>query len=439
LQFVKEGLKNKTQKDVILIKNCIWLYFWLLLFEGALRKWVFPFLATPLLVIRDPIAIFILFKSLSTKLLRVNMYIVISWLVSIIGIPIAVFFGHGNVFVAIYGARIFLFHFPLIFIIGTFFNFEDVIKVGKRLLALVIPTTIIISLQFYSPQSAFVNRGVGGDENGAGFGGALGYSRPPGLFSFTSGNVTYYCIVICFLFFFWLSEQKIINKTLLICYTIAYILAFPMCISRSLYFQSALTALFSLIAISNNGKIFYKLVIAFFSIAVLFALLQNTSFFQTAFEAFSSRFETGNKSEGGVKGVLIDRALGGMLTALFFNENPIPYFGYGIGLGTNVGAMLTTGKVGFIVAEAEWGRLIGEMGFVLGIMIIIVRTFFGIEILSSSYKAIAQKNLLPWMLMSWTFIAILQNQLGQPSSLGFTVVLGGLVMASLQEKKSTLS
>ena len=33
----------------------IWAYLWLLLFEGAIRKWIAPGLDAPLLVIRDPI------------------------------------------------------------------------------------------------------------------------------------------------------------------------------------------------------------------------------------------------------------------------------------------------------------------------------------------------------------------------------------------------
>lgn len=425
---------NSLNKDSIIVKKGIWLYFWLLLFEGALRKWVFPGLATPLLVIRDPIAIYIIFKALKSNLLPSNGYLVTLWTVSIICIPFAVFLGHGNVFVAIYGARIFLFHFPLIFIIGNVFQIEDVILFGKRILALIIPTTILIAAQFYSPQSAFVNRGVGGDEKGAGFGGALGFSRPPGFFSFTSGNVLYYCIAICFILYFWLSEQVKINRILLICYTIAFVIAFPMCISRSLFFQTILSSLFGLIAISRNSKIFVRLLLTFIIVAILILILQNTTFFQTSFGAFSSRFESANQTEGGVKGVLLDRFLGGLISALFFSDHPIPYFGYGIGLGTNVGAMLTTGAAGFIIAEEEWGRLVGEMGFVLGIVIILIRVILGAEMMIASYKAIGKKNLLPWLLMSWTFLAILQNQLGQPTALGFTVIAGGLVMASLNNR-----
>jgi len=40
-------------------KQLIWLYFWLLIIEGALRKWIVPSLSNPLLIIRDPVVILI--------------------------------------------------------------------------------------------------------------------------------------------------------------------------------------------------------------------------------------------------------------------------------------------------------------------------------------------------------------------------------------------
>src|SRR5258708_2827447 len=39
------------------IRRLIWLYFWLLIFEGALRKWVVPSLSSVLLLARDPVVI----------------------------------------------------------------------------------------------------------------------------------------------------------------------------------------------------------------------------------------------------------------------------------------------------------------------------------------------------------------------------------------------
>ncbi|MBC7881424.1 MAG: hypothetical protein H7Y37_08820, partial [Anaerolineae bacterium] len=41
-------------KNILIIKRLIWISFWLLIFEGALRKWAIPQLSTPLLLVRDP-------------------------------------------------------------------------------------------------------------------------------------------------------------------------------------------------------------------------------------------------------------------------------------------------------------------------------------------------------------------------------------------------
>src|SRR5258708_39486843 len=43
--------------ETLWLTRFIFLYFWLLIFEGSLRKWVLPGLAAPLLVIRDPPAV----------------------------------------------------------------------------------------------------------------------------------------------------------------------------------------------------------------------------------------------------------------------------------------------------------------------------------------------------------------------------------------------
>jgi hypothetical protein len=45
------------------LKRWIWIYFWLLIFEGVLRKWIFPELSGPLLLIRDPVALIIYYRA----------------------------------------------------------------------------------------------------------------------------------------------------------------------------------------------------------------------------------------------------------------------------------------------------------------------------------------------------------------------------------------
>src|SRR5690554_2079534 len=130
-----------------LLKNGVWVYFLLLVFEGALRRWFFPGLATPLLVVRDPIALFLILKAWQKGILVPNLYIIGTMVIGIISVYTGVLLGHGSIPVAIFGARILLIHFPLMFVIGNVFNAEDVIKLGKITLIIAIPMALLIGLQ----------------------------------------------------------------------------------------------------------------------------------------------------------------------------------------------------------------------------------------------------------------------------------------------------
>ena len=216
--------------NIALLKKGIWLYFILLIFEGALRKWVFPSFSNQLLLVREPVAAWLLLLAYRSGIFPRNGYVILVIVISLVSILTAMLLGHGNLIVALYGARIFLLHFPLIFIVGKVFTPDDVIKVGRVAVYLTIPMTVLIFLQFYSPQSAWVNRAVGGEEGG-GFSGALGYLRPPGTFSFTNGNTLFYSFVLVFVCYFWRSNN-LINKLALISATIGVVVAIPLSISR---------------------------------------------------------------------------------------------------------------------------------------------------------------------------------------------------------------
>src|SRR5271157_1352932 len=58
LQRVGQG-SSAQEKELTILRRMIWLYFALLIAEGALRKWIFPSLSAPLLVVRDPLVLLI--------------------------------------------------------------------------------------------------------------------------------------------------------------------------------------------------------------------------------------------------------------------------------------------------------------------------------------------------------------------------------------------
>lgn len=430
-----ESTQNITNSNntLIWLKRGVWLYFYLLLFEGALRKWVLPSLSDALLIIRDPIAIVLLFFAWKANILKVNSYITAMTFIGILSIITTFLTGHQNLFVAIYGARILLIQFPFIFLIGTVFNKNDVLQIGKHMLWIALPMTILITLQFYSPQSAWVNRGVGGDMEGAGFSGALGYFRPPGTFSFTNGNTFFYQLLACFILMFWLMP-KYINKLLLVLATICLVIAIPLSISRTLLFSVIIALIFYFSALYFRPQFLKKLSLFLASLMIVGVIVSNLAFLDTATEAFTSRFENANESEGGLEGTLVDRYLGGFISAISDSQN-IPFFGYGMGMGTNAGSQLLTGGTTFLIAEEEWARTIGEMGLILGIGVILIRVFLSISFGFKSFKALKKQNAVPWMLLSFVLLIVPQGQWAQPTALGFATFVMGLMIAAFKFKK----
>ena len=427
--------KTRAKSTSRYLKTGVWLYFFLLIFEGALRKWFLPSLSTPLLIVRDPIALWVIFVALNKEIVKFNFYIGSITVISILSFFAAILLGHGNILVALFGLRILLIHFPFMFAIGRIFTAEDVVKLGKVTLWIAVPMAVLLGLQFYSPQSAWVNRGVGGDEGGAGFSGALGFFRPPGTFSFTNGNSLFFGFVSMFIFYFFLHPEKV-NRLLFIAATVALLAAIPLSISRSLFFTTVVCGAFLLFALTRKPQYAGKVAFGIVSALILFAVVSQLSFFQTATEATTTRFTRANETEGGlVQGVIGDRYFGGMLGAIQTSAT-LPFFGYGLGMGTNVGAQLLTGKLSFLISEGEWGRLIGEMGLLLGLFTIIIRLSFCGEIAILAYRRLRYNDFLPWMMLSFALLNIPQSQWAQPTALGFSTFAGGLVLAALRSKSS---
>ncbi len=415
------------------LRNGIWLYFILLIFEGALRKWILPQLANPLLLIRDPLVIYLFFSASFNRVVYFNSYIF--YMLSIVAVSFiaTMITGHGNIIVALYGARIFIIHFPMIFLIGTVFNKEDVIKMGKVILYISIPMALLIAVQFFSPQTAWVNKGIG-DAIGGGFSGAMGYLRPPGTFSFTSGTTSFFSLVAVFVFYFWIESKKI-NRVVLSLATAALLASIPFSISRSLLFQIMISFGFTIIGasiIKQNSNKGITMILGFSALALLLSLFD---IFSIGIEAFSTRLERANTAEGGIESVFLDRYLGGLINALSSSTNQ-PFLGYGLGYGTNVGSSILTNKRAFLISEGELGRLIGELGPILGIAIILIRLLMTAKLTSWAWQYLKINDILPWILLSFTLFILPQGGWSQPTSLGFCVLVCGLLIASFKYEQT---
>ena len=109
-----------------------------------------------------------------------------------------------------------------------------------------------------------------------------------------------------------------------------------------------------------------------------------------------------------------------------------PLYGHGIGTGSNVGARLTSGEMGFLLAEEEWGKILLELGPLLGAAFIVFRIILTGWLARLAWRALRENhNLLPLLIFSATGLSILQGQWAPPTVLGFAIVGGGLLLAAL--------
>jgi len=224
-----------------------------------------------------------------------------------------------------------------------------------------------------------------------------------------------------------------VNKIILWGASAALLASIPYSISRTLLFYVVLTIAFTVIATFRKPKYAGKIAITIVAGFIVLGVLSQTSGFKTATGAFSDRFTSANDAEGGlVKGVIGDRFFGGLLGALTSSSDQ-PILGYGLGKGTNVGAQLLTGTHDtFLLSELEWGRIIGELGPIFGLAVILLRVGLTFKLTMASYRKMLMGDLFPWLLASFGLVVIAQGQWAQPTSLGFFVMIGGLLIASLR-------
>jgi len=429
--FVKFRLVEK--KDPFKnLKIGIWIYILLLIFEGALRKWIFPSLSNPLILVRDPIAFWLIYKALQKKIIKPNFYF---WSFTIIGLLSyfsATINGHGSQIVALFGLRSFVLHLPLIFVIGAVFNRYDCIKVGYFIIILLVPMSLLTIVQFYSPQTSFVNLSVVGGEEGAGFGGALGFYRPPGTFSFINGLSLFYGMTSCYVLYFLFNKSEL-PKFIIGLAVVCTLVSIPFTISRTVFYQTLLSTSFALIIILKKPAYLKFAIGAFLVTFISMIFLSEQQFIKSGIEAFTARFEDASESEGGVTSSILGRTFGGLIDAISTSVDR-RFWGDGLGSWSSFG-FKTLGKTNDIsVTDFEWSRTIEELGLLLGLYFILVRVLLSVQLLKQSIKKLNSGDFLPWMLMSFGLIVLLQGQIAQPTSLGFLTLITGLTISSLKSK-----
>jgi hypothetical protein len=411
------------------IKWGIWAYMILLIFEGALRKWVFPGAADLLLIIRDPIVAVIYLLAVAQGIFPRNGFIAFTLILAIGSAAFAFIGGHGNLWVTAYGIRTNYFHIPLIWVMAQTLDRGDVRRLGYALLLIAIPMTFLMVAQNRSGIDAWVNRGVGGGEGGQ-IHGAMGRIRPPGFFSFITGPMVFFPLATAFCLSFALEKKRMLATWVVIISGLCIALALPISISRGTMIISGLVAAVFVACIVVKGAFNASFARALVACAIVAIALRFIPVTQEAWIVFMDRWDTAAAEvEGDAWGSLTSR-VGAGFTSPFNLLLDVPFMGYGIGLGSNVAAKLLSGKMGFLLSENEWERAIMELGPLLGSGFIALRVALFALLFFGSWRALRQRgDFLPMLITSASFAPLVLQQWAQATQLGFAVFDAGLVLA----------
>jgi len=415
------------------IKLCLWIYFWLLIFEGALRKWILPSLSDPLLIVRDPVVLVTYFLALRAGIFPKNGFVgsiaIIGLLSFLTGLVIMLSSEKGNVTIPLFGFRANFLHLPLIFIFPSVMDQSDLVKFGRWVLILSLPMAILMVLQFASGSTGWLTVGAGGGEGGQ-IVSALGKIRPPGTFSFITGPVFFFSLVSVFLLHGIIS-RGIYSIFLLIYSGLSLASAMAVSGSRSLLYSVAVVVLMLVVAIACNVRLLQKAYKVVLFVVVVIFTLSMFDFYQEGILVTSTRVESANAQDNPIL-----RVIGGFLDPLHTLLD-VPILGYGLGLGTMAGAKLLTGEVGFLLAEGEWARILLESGPILGSVFLIWRTRLATVFFLTAVRHARKMTVLPLLLVGACGLPVVHEQLGQATTAGFTVFIAGLFMVSCKSGSDT--
>jgi len=305
-------------------------------------------------------------------------------------------------------------------------------KFGWWIILLMVPMSLLMAAQFEASPDSFINRtaGLGEAEQLTAGGGKI---RPPGTFSFISGPVFYMSVAAAFLIYGALT-RTVYKNWLLVPSAAALVVGIIVSGSKSSV-AAVLLVVFAVIVIlivrpHAVNKFGWTLVI----VVVGALVMSRLPIFKEGSQILSDRFATAAEAADTtiVRGT-IDRVLSDF-TESFKNIDKFPLFGYGMGIGTNVGGRVLLGRPAFLIAESEWSRVMGESGPILGLAFLIWRTLLVVHLGRLSFGALQRVNLLPILLFGSGFVLLLNGQLGQPTTLGFAAFVNGLCLAAIRPR-----
>ncbi len=418
-----EDLAGLRYVDVPMARWALWIFLALLIFEGALRKWMFPGLATPLLLVRDPVLLAIYGLAIMSHAFPSHPLAFASQTFGLLALLASTLAEQFIPVVAIYGWRSNYLFLPLIFVMPGILNRGHVEQMGRALLLISIPMTFLLVRQFQAPADAPINIGVGGSE---GYKTAMERVRTSGTFSFSNGTVAF--LGLCTAFACHGIMERTSNRRLALVAVPFLMVSLAVCGSRSALLVVGQIVVGLLCFGFLRARAHFAVVRVALLLAGIGGAMSLVPVVREGLTVHQARFEASAENEDAVERIrswfMVDPAI--------LEDSPV--FGRGLGLGTNVGAVYVSGDRNFLLGENEWGRVVAESGVLFGAGFILLRLAIVAAVLLVAIKAFRAGNSLPALLFSASWMQVAIGQFSQPTALGFAVFTAGLALAAAQER-----
>lgn len=398
---------NLAERRRRLLVNLVFVIYWLVIFEGAIRKWLLPNFSSLIYFIEDPFILLTYFLSLKFGIFpKRNALTIFSFAVFITFIVLVVMqtlFLQTHPLVTAFGMRTYFWCIPLALLIGELFRGEDLARLVRETLLVSIPLALLVIVQFKSPPNAWVNKYLVPDYEPVLVGEVV---RTCGTFSYITGQEIFVASLLTMLLTYWLlpRSQRPLNLGLGLLATLAIVTSFLLNGSRGILLFATLTVLSAIaylgLVVRQNGlgRSFRSL--AIISLLPLCTIALMITAFPLAWTGQSERL-TGGES---LQTELPSRILLPFTTMSLKVLGSTPLLGFGIGMGTAGGAAIAIlgGERGMILNENEWPRIIEEGG-VFGLLYLSYRLFLTGWLFAGAVKSTRlSTNPMPILLFSFS-------------------------------------
>jgi hypothetical protein len=353
--------------------------YWLLILEGALRKWVLPQFQKEIYFIRDPIVLTVYWMSIRYRLFRhstiiLTITVLIAWL-CMMEVMFHAMTGRCDPLLTGYGLRSYFFYIPLALVIAETFDRADLERLVRQTLLFSIPAAVISIFQSLEPAGAIINAGISGDpENQVhtlGVGAHL--VRTTGTFSSNFGQALFVGSVLAMLIWVWAlpANNRPLRGMTLLAVTAAALANVAVSGQRMIFVLAALVLCAALVAgVLMHGIGTSWNAIKSCAILVTIGVFLGPVLFPNQLHGLGMRSAQVAGSDDWYSYGIVNRALKDFV--LFEDRiDTVPLTGYGIGETSNAGEILHRSFTGWI--ENDWQRHVVELGPTLGLIVILLR------------------------------------------------------------------